>query len=108
MNHSSKNPIITQVEEIDHLSGVCILAVAVEFASSTGGGMISILCVQGAKILGSMDFCEKITSIRNISKDACRKSVLKKFRGCIAIGTDQGKLFLLDLMLPTNVQGNFI
>lgn len=94
----TKNCTITCVEEISYYQNLSILAIAVEFLGT--GGMISIFCVQGSKILGSVDFCEKITSIRHISKDACRKSVLRQFHGCIAIGTDQGKVFLIDILLP--------
>jgi hypothetical protein len=67
--------------------------------------MISIFCVQGSKILGQMDFCERITSCRYIHKNACKRSILAQFHGTIAIGTDQGKIFLIDIMLPSNAHG---
>lgn len=47
-----------------------------------------------------MDFCEKVTGCSYVSKSACRKSVLRQFHGCIAVGTDHGKLFLIDIKLP--------
>lgn len=76
----------------------------------TGNGdsavLLNLFCVHGSKVLGSIDFCEKITSIHYISKAACEKSVLKYFKGTVAIGTDQGKLFLIDLMIPANIHGN--
>lgn len=95
----TKNCTITCVEEISYYSNICILAIAIEFPLDAGG-MISIFCVQGSKILGSMDFCEKITSCKQIHRDACKKSVLRQFHGCIGIGTDRGKVFLIDIMLP--------
>lgn len=64
--------------------------------------MLSILHVQASKILGSLDFCEQITCIRYVPKEACDKSVLKNFNGTIAVGTNQGKLFIIDLMIPRN------
>lgn len=85
------------------MPGLCLLAVATEFtASGTSASMISIFCVQGSKILGSLDFCERITSCRYIDASACRKSLLRQFKGTLAIGTDVGKLFLIDLMIPSN------
>lgn len=48
-----------------------------------------------------MDLPERITCCRYIKESACQRSVLRKFNGTLAIGTDQGKLFLLDLMIPS-------
>lgn len=90
------------------MPGICLLAVATEFPTSgASAGMVSIFCVQGSKILGSMDFCERITCCRYIQEAACLKSVLQNFHGTIAIGTDQGKLFLIDLMIPSSTHGEF-
>jgi hypothetical protein len=103
---SSRGCVITCVEEIDYLPGICILAVAIEFTTSgSSAGMLSIFCVQGSKILGSMDFCERITCCRYIPKDACERSLLCNFKGTVAIGTDQGKLFLIDLLIPSSSKG---
>lgn len=105
-NCSGRGCVITCVEEIDYLPGLCILAVAIEFSiNGASAGMLSIFCVQGSKILGSMDFCERITCCRYIPTDCCERSVLRDFKGTIAIGTDQGKLFLIDLKIPKNYQG---
>ena len=92
------------MEEIHYIPTVCILAITIEF-SAGAGGMVSIFIVQGAKIIGSLDFCDKITSCHEIPANACEKSVLKQFNGCLAIGTEEGKVFLLDLQLPDNAQG---
>jgi hypothetical protein len=103
---SGRGCVITCVEEIDYLPGICVLAVAIEFSiNGASAGMLSIFCVQGSKILGSMDFCERITCCRYIPKEACKRCVLRNFQGTVAIGTDQGKLFLIDLMIPRNAQG---
>ena len=67
--------------------------------------MVCIFAVQGSKVLGSLDFCDKITSCHEVSSDACSRSVMKQFRGCLAIGTDQGKIYLIDLKLPRTIQG---
>lgn len=98
---ASENCFITCVEEVDFYPNICILAVATEFTGNgANAGVLSIFCVHGSKVLGSIDFCERISSIRYISQAACEKSVLKYFRGSVAVGTDQGKLFLIDLMIP--------
>lgn len=79
---------------------------ATEFSGNgASAGVLSIFCVHGSKVLGSIDFCEKITSICYVHKSACEKSVLKYFKGTVALGTDQGKLFLIDLMIPSDVHG---
>lgn len=65
-------------------------------------GMLSILYVQGTKVLGSLDFCEQITCCRYVPKDACNRSVLKNYSGALVIGTNQGKLFFIDLMIPSS------
>lgn len=69
--------------------------------------MLSVFSVQGSKILGSMDMCEKITCLRFVERDLARK-ILSKFNGIVAVGTDQGKLFFVDLMLPKNIKGKFV
>lgn len=55
-----------------------------------------------------MDFCERITCCRYIEQPACQRSVLRQFQGVIAIGTDQGKLFIIDLMLPANARSKLM
>lgn len=88
------------------MPGVCLLAVVTEFISTGAStSVLSVFCVQGSKIIGSMDFCERITCCRFIQKSTCLRSVLRNFNGTVAIGTDQGKLFLIDLMIPKNAQG---
>lgn len=100
---SSRECIISHVEEIDYLPGVCLLAIAVDFtAKGPSLGMISLLYVQGTKILGSLDFCEQITCCHYVKKEACNQSALKDFSGCLAIGTNEGKIFLIDLMIPNS------
>jgi hypothetical protein len=94
------------VEEIKYVAGVCLLAISIEFTNNNvGAGMLSIFCVQGSKILGSMDMCERISSCKYIDREACRRSVMNGFRGALAIGTENGKLFLVDLMIPKVLRG---
>ena len=94
------------MEEVDYLPGICLLAVSIEFKNSAArAGMVCLFCVQGCKLLGSMDLCERITCCRYLCIDACRRSVLRQFHGTLAIGTDQGKLFLVDLMIPKDSKG---
>jgi hypothetical protein len=96
------------VDEVQYLSGTCILAVGIEFSTGVGGaGMLSIFSVIGSKILGSMDMCERITCLRFVSSDIARM-VLMKYRGIVAVGTEKGKLFFVDLMLPETAKGKFV
>lgn len=92
--------MISCVEEIRYAQGSCILAIGIEFTSEAGGvGMLSVFSVNGSKILGSMDMCERITCIHFIDRDM-PSPFLSKYNGILAVGTEQGKLFLVDLMLP--------
>ncbi|KAL7052189.1 hypothetical protein ACKWTF_004809 [Chironomus riparius] len=104
-HHGIEGCIINYVEEINYLPGICILAVSIEFINNAArAGMVCLFCVQGCKLLGSMDMCERITCCKYIERDACRRSVLRQFHGTLAIGTDQGKLFLVDLMIPKDIK----
>lgn len=103
---STEGCMINHVEEVTYLQKVCILAVSIEFTNSPArASMVCIFCIQGCKLLGSMDMSERITCCKYITADACRRSVLRQFHGTLAIGTDQGKLFLVDLMIPNDTKG---
>ncbi|KAG5673512.1 hypothetical protein PVAND_003554 [Polypedilum vanderplanki] len=98
---------INYIEEIKYLPDLCIIAVSMEFVNNSiashDAGMISIFCIQGSKILGSMDMSEHITSCKYLDWEICRRSALREFHGTLAIGTNQGKIFLVDLMIPNDI-----
>jgi hypothetical protein len=99
----TKNVEITCVEEIkvEHWTS-CVLAVGLQFPET--GGLICILSVQGSRLLHAIDIYEKVTSCSFISTEHCARGVLQTWDSGLAIGTEQGKIFLfeLDLQLCKN------
>lgn len=92
------NAVITCVTEIQ-AEGVnsCILVVGVQ--CSPIGGILYVFSVQGSRVIHRIDVIDKVTSCCYVSTIACRRSALKMFDGCAAIGTDDGKVLLVDLNL---------
>lgn len=77
--------------------GSCLLIIAVQ--RSPFGGLLYLFSVHGSRIVHRIDVVDKITSCCFISDAACKRSCLKAFNGCAAIGTDAGEIFLIDLNL---------
>lgn len=75
----------------------CILAVGLQ--SSKLGGWICLYAIQGSRILRSIEIIDKVTSCCFINQTTCIRSDLNLFDGCIAVGTDTGKILLIDLAL---------
>lgn len=97
-SHRLSNTVITCVTEIIVTDiNSCILIVGVQ--CSPIGGLLYIFSVQGSRIVHRIDVIDKITSCCFISTAACKRSNLVKFDGCVAVGTAEGKVLLLDLNL---------
>lgn len=92
------NTVITCVTEIQ-ADGInsCILVVGVQ--CSPIGGLLYVFSVQGSRVIHRIDVIDKVTSCSFVSAIACRRSTLEMFDGCVAIGTDDGKVLLMDLNL---------
>lgn len=56
-----------------------------------------MLSVQGSCIIGAVDLVEKVTACSYIPETY--RSILRIFDGCLAVGTDQGQVILIDLCL---------
>lgn len=69
------------------------------------GGSLYLFSVQGSRLLHRIDVIDRITSCCFVSTATCQRSCLTKFDGCVAIGTDQGKVFLMDLNLRKCKEG---
>lgn len=63
------------------------------------GGLIYIFSVLGSRIIHRIEVIDKVTSCCFINKEACLGGKLQHFDGCVAVGTDSGKVILLDLNL---------
>lgn len=92
------NSIVTCVAEVtvNDISS-CLLIIAVQRLAV--GGLLYLFSVQGSRIVHRIDVVDKITSCCFISEAACKRGNLKAFKGCAAIGTDAGQVFLIDLNL---------
>lgn len=88
--------VITCVTEVQ-ITGIktCLLAIGVQCAPV--GGMLYIFSVAGSRIIRRIEVIDKVTSCSFISPMACRVGYLQQFDGCVAVGTDLGKVILLDL-----------
>lgn len=97
-SHRLSNTIITCVEEIQ-IVGIngCLLLVGVQ--CSPLGGLLYVFSIHGSRVINRIDIIDRITSCCFIEPKTCKLSTLAKFDGCAAIGTDEGKVFLLDLNL---------
>lgn len=92
------NTVITCVTDVQ-AAGInsCILIVGVQ--CSPIGGLLYIFSVQGSRIIHRIDVIDTVTSCCYISTTACKLSTLQMFDGCVAIGTGEGKVLLMDLNL---------
>lgn len=59
--------------------------------------MICIFSIQGSRILRCIEIKEKITSCCFIPENICQRSIFKLFDGCLAIGSENGNILLIDL-----------
>lgn len=90
------NTVITCLTEIEFpVTNSCILAIGVQFPQT--GGMICIFSIQGSRILRCIEIKEKITSCCFIPDSVCQRSIFKLFDGCLAIGSVNGTILLIDL-----------
>ena len=98
------NALITCVTEIK-APGIssCLLLIGVQCAPV--GGLIYIFSVHGSRIIHRIEVIDKVTSCCFIKTSSCHESVLSTFDGCVAVGTDLGKVFLLDLKLTKCKEG---
>lgn len=61
------------------------------------GGLVYIYTVHGSRIIHRIEVIDKVTSCSFINITAGQEGKLQRFDGCIVVGTDSGKVILLDL-----------
>ncbi|XP_055381078.1 uncharacterized protein LOC129611791 [Condylostylus longicornis] len=89
--------IITSITEIECANdNCCFLAVGLQISDSVRS-IIAIYSVQGSKILRCIEISDRITCCVHISEDITKRNFLQLMEGCLAVGTDIGKLILLDI-----------
>lgn len=105
--HSSSRSIITCVAEVNAKqikSGLLIVGVQ----RSSVGGLLYLFSVQGSRIVHRIDVIDTITSCCFINEEVCKRGILNAFDGCIAVGTEAGDIFLVDLNLNRCKESMFV
>lgn len=90
--------VITCVAEIT-TSEIYSSLLAIAVHNPLNGGILYIFSVQGARVIHQIDVVDTITSCSFINSSACQQGKLKRFDGCLAIGTNEGKVLLMNLNL---------
>lgn len=94
----SLKSLITCVAEVNAKNiKSCLLVIGVQ--RSPVGGLLYLFSVQGSRIVHRIDVIDKITSCCFISEEVCKRGSLNAFTGCVAVGTESGGIFLVDLNL---------
>lgn len=104
---SSTKSTITCVAEVNaKYIKSCLLIIGVQ--RSSVGGLLYLFSVQGSRIVHRVDVIDTITSCCFINEEVCKRGILKSFDGCIAIGTEAGDIFVVDLNLNRCKESKFI
>ncbi|KNC31049.1 hypothetical protein FF38_03767 [Lucilia cuprina] len=76
-----------------------LLAVVLESFRGPGGGgsFVALYSVELSSVLSCIELSLHITCSRFMDSPACRRSLLQNFDGCLAVGSEEGVIVLLDL-----------
>uniref|UniRef100_A0A0K8UMI4 Protein ELYS n=1 Tax=Bactrocera latifrons TaxID=174628 RepID=A0A0K8UMI4_BACLA len=88
------------VEELfPHNNDNVLLAVCLECFRTSGRGcsFIAIYSIEHSRVLSCIELPLHITTAAFISENCCRRSLLQNFDGCLAVGSEEGVILLLDL-----------
>lgn len=88
------------VEELfPHNNETVLLAVCLEYyrAPGRGSSIIAIYSIEHSQALSYIELPLHITAAAFISENGCRRSLLQNFDGCLALGSEEGVILLLDL-----------
>ncbi|XP_067636779.1 protein ELYS homolog [Eurosta solidaginis] len=95
------NCCIRCVEELFPLQNTddVLLAVCLECFRAAGGGctFIAIYSIERGHVLSCMELPIHVTSTAFVSGNCCRRSLLQNFDGCLAVGSEEGIILLMDL-----------
>ena len=96
LSSKSKPCTVQCVEEVDAFGGK-LLAVGLRLGIEQS--QIVFLTVRGGRELGRIDVQEDVKLLRYIDPNSCSNGLLSKYQGCIAVGTEDGKVILVDTCL---------
>ncbi|XP_059224000.1 protein ELYS homolog [Stomoxys calcitrans] len=94
------NCCIRCVEELfPHNPEIMIVAVILEnfHVPSGGGSYVVLYSIELGCVLSTIELVLHSTCARFLSSKACKRTLLQNFDGCLAIGTEEGVIVLLDL-----------
>ncbi|XP_039961568.1 protein ELYS homolog [Bactrocera tryoni] len=76
-----------------------LLVVCLECLRTSGRGcsFIAIYSIEHSRVLSCIELPLHITAAAFISENCCRRSLLQNFDGCLAVGSEEGVILLLDL-----------
>uniref|UniRef100_A0A182Y420 ELYS-like domain-containing protein n=1 Tax=Anopheles stephensi TaxID=30069 RepID=A0A182Y420_ANOST len=92
----SKPCTVECVEEVESV-GCALLAVGLRLGSEQS--QIVFLSVRGGREVGRIDVQEDVKLLRYMDPSSCSIGLLSKYQGCLAAGTEDGKVILIDLCL---------
>uniref|UniRef100_W8ARA9 Protein ELYS n=3 Tax=Ceratitis capitata TaxID=7213 RepID=W8ARA9_CERCA len=95
-----ENCCIRCVEELfPQNNETVLLAISLECfsAAESGCSLVAIYSIERNQVLSCMELPLHITALAFVSSNCCRRSLLQNFDGCIAVGSEEGVILLLDL-----------
>lgn len=97
------NTFITFVTEVKIAEiNSSLLAIGVQFSPTNS--LIHLFAVDGSRIVHSIEVDEKVTTCCFIESQICADSALNWFDGCIVVGTEAGKVIIIDLFVDNCVR----
>ncbi|XP_037026893.1 protein ELYS [Bradysia coprophila] len=76
-----------------------LLAIGVHCSPTTS--CIYLFAVDGSRIIHAIEIEDKVTSCCFINSRVCADSALNSFDGCIIVGTETGKILIVDLFVES-------
>lgn len=78
---------------------IMLLAIVLESFRGPGGGSsyVAVYSVEFGKVLHNIELNLHLTCAKFMEASACRRSLLQNFDGCLAVGSEEGAIVLLDL-----------
>lgn len=76
-----------------------LLAIGVHCSPTTS--CVYLFAVDGSRIIHAIEIEDKVTSCCFINSKVCADSALNAFDGCIIVGTETGKILIIDLFVES-------
>uniref|UniRef100_A0A182NR72 ELYS-like domain-containing protein n=1 Tax=Anopheles dirus TaxID=7168 RepID=A0A182NR72_9DIPT len=100
----SKTKLCT-VECVEEVEAPDCTLLAVGLRLGTEQSQIVFLSLRGSREVGRIDVQEDVKLLRYVDPNSCSIGLLSKYQGCIAAGTEDGKIILVDLCFKQQQNG---